>query len=406
MKVIRKPDYEWFVIVLFSILPVVDSINGILIRAGLPSVAIVYKVFLMAVLMIPIIQRRVVNTKVFAGMLAIVVYTIATMVLNFIFLRESFIELTFPIKLLFNVITLVLLWSNIDNNVLSGNTIYKIFTNNVYLMLVCMLVPYVLGIGYTIYSGGHGYKAFFYSNNELNVVLIILFYFCLFKVAEKFTICNLILLGGMFICVLMMSTKSSIIVCAVGVVIFLLKCLKRIDIRVKTVAIVSVIGALFIAKDFLWEKIEAFLGRQSGLMTVYSGDLLATITSGRLYYIEEASAEFATRDYPVFHFLFGNGFISKVLTEMDFVDIFSYMGLVGVLLIVVGILWIYYKSIPQFKRDENGVRHIGFLLIMAFSFIAGHVLFMATSGCYFVLYCCFIMSYNTEMDDGRYDNYI
>lgn len=406
MKVIRKPNYEWLIIVLFSILPVVDSINGILIRAGLPSVAILYKVFLMGVLMIPILQRKVVNAKVFGGMLFIVLYTVATMVVNYLLLRDDFIEITYPIKLLFNVITLVLLWSNIDNQVLSGNTIYKIFTYNVYLMLVCMLVPYVLGLGYTIYSGGHGYKAFFYSNNELNVVLIILFYFCLFKVAEEFSLVNLVLLGGIFICVLMMSTKSSIIVCAVGVVIFLLKCLKKIDVRIKILAVAAVGCVAFLARDFIWSQIQSFMGRQSGLFNVYSGDLLATITSGRMYYIEEALSEFVKRDFPIFHVLFGNGFISDVLTEMDFVDIFFYLGFVGVFAIIIGLLWIYYKSIPQFKRDKNGVRHIGFLLIMAFSFIAGHVLFMATSGCYFVLYCCFIMTYNSEMDDGRYEKYV
>lgn len=396
MFTVRKLNYESVIVVLFSILPLVDSINGILIRQGLPSVAILYKAMLVGILLIPILNRRIANKNVFGFVVAFIVYLIFTMILNYAIIGESFIELSYPIKIIFNVVTFALLWSNIDCNILNGNTIYKIFDYNTYIMLLCMFVPYVLGLGYTIYSGGIGYKAFFYSNNELNATLIILFYFCLFKVSQKFNLMSLIQLGGIFVCVLMMNTKSSIIVCGVGVLVFLLKCLKKIDGRIKTIILIIGVGGIYLVKDFILEQISSFMSRQTGLLNVYGGDLLATLTSGRLYFIEDAVEELVSRPLYVVQVLFGNGFISSVLTEMDFVDIFFYMGIVGFIMVVIGLVWIYRKSIPNFRQDRNGVRKIGFLLIIAFSFIAGHVLFMATSGCYFVLYCCFIMTYSIE----------
>lgn len=403
---VQKLNVEKMVVLFFSLLPIVDSVNGILIRTGSFSISMAYKMFLMVLLLIPAIKRNKWNVRVLGGAVGLIIYILVSVLLNLLIIRKELIEVDFPIKMIFNIITFFLLWQNIENCNLSGKSIYKIFDNNVTIMMLSILVPYTLGLGYRIYSGGIGYKGFFYSQNELNAVLIILFYFCIFKISQKMTAWSIIQLVAIFVCVIMMNTKSSVIVCAVGGVIFVVQGLKKLDIRYKVVIAVAGAMVIFAAKDFILLQITSMLGRQNGLLNVYGGNVLATLTSGRIYFVQEAFEELMGRPLYHIHLLLGNGFISEVLTEMDCVDIFFYLGIVGVILVAFVLAWMYYKSSFTLRNDKNAIRKVGFLIIIAFSCITGHVLFMATSGCYFAMYCCFIMTYDVGVGGQEYECYI
>ena len=49
---IKRLTIEQIIVILFAILPVVDSLNGILISKGLPSIGTLYKLFTVAVLFV------------------------------------------------------------------------------------------------------------------------------------------------------------------------------------------------------------------------------------------------------------------------------------------------------------------------------------------------------------------
>lgn len=392
----EKMSFQKLIVIMFSVLPIIDSINGIFIRNNIPSIGSIYKILIMIILAIPIIREKKIDTGLFNALIGVVVYILSSMTLNYCIFKEPFISLDFPIKLIFNVLMFILLLQNIWNDRIKGKDVYTIFNNNVYLMIGSMLIPYILGMGETIYSGNIGYKGFFYSQNELNASLIVLFYFCLYKVIQKFNLISFCQLVGIFLCVIMMSTKSSLIACAVGMGLFLINCLKRFDARLKLITVVSAVIALFVGYGFIVQKIQAAMTRQVSLFSMYGSDLLATLTSGRVYLIEEAWVQLWESPSYFIQLVIGNGFISTELVEMDLIDIFFYLGSAGAIIAIFILLWIYIYSRNNLSKDKSCIRAIGYLLIIAFSCIAGHVLFMAVSGSYFIMYCCFIMTYSDE----------
>lgn len=390
---IKQLTIEQVIVLLFSILPVVDSVNGILITAGLPSIGTIYKVLTLAVLFVFVLRAGSSNGPMLVSCLCIIMYMTLSIFINIYIFSGELINADYPIKLLFNVLTLVLLISCNQAGFISGKAIYTILNINTWLMIVMILVPYALGLGSTIYSGGIGYKGFFYSNNELSVALIILFYFSLYRLARQISVLNLVQLGAIMICVLLLNTKSGMAACLAGGGLFAVEYLLRKDTKFKIPLILVMLLGLYVAKDFIIEQIEGFMTRQTYLHGLYGGSLLDTILSGRTFYLEDAWESF--RDGPgfLFRFLFGNGFCSNHLVEMDFVDIFFYLGFFGVVGLTVFLIYIFAASLKHFKKDGTLVRPFGFFMVIGFAFLAGHIFFMATSGCYFVLLCCLCLMY-------------
>ncbi len=393
---IKRLTIEQIIVILFSVLPVVDSLNGILISKGLPSIGTLYKIFALGVLMLFTCRKGGIFAPLLLSTVGVLVYSVFSIFVNVYFLGGRLINTDYPIKLIFNVLTLALLLNCYRVGYLTGEGIYRILNINTWLMIALILVPYALGLGNTIYSGGIGYKGFFYSNNELSVALIILFYFALYRLARKLGVFQIIQLLGIMICVLLLNTKSGMAACLAGGALFVVEYLCRRKAKFKGLVILAILLGLYVAKDFIIEQIQGFLTRQNFLHGLYGGSLLDTILSGRTFYLEDAWGALAKGPAFVFRFLFGNGFCSEVLVEMDFIDIFFYLGFFGVVGLSAFLLWIFVKSVPNFKQDGTLVRPVGFLMTIGFAFLAGHIFFMATSGCYFVLLCCLCLMYFPE----------
>lgn len=393
---IKQLTIERIIIFLFSILPVVDSLNGILITRGLPSIGTLYKVFVLGVLFVFMLRQGGAPGPVILCCLGVVMYMAASIFVNLFVFSGKLINTDFPIKLLFNVLTLALLYNCFRHNLIDGKSIYTILNISTWLMIIMILVPYVLGMGSTIYSGGIGYKGFFYSNNELSVALIILFYFSLFRLARKISITRIIQLGAIMVCVLLLNTKSGMAACLAGGALFVVEYLCRREAKFKGLVVLMILLALYVAKDFIIEQVKGFMTRQTYLHGLYGGSLLDTILSGRTFFLEDAWQALVTGPGFVFRFLFGNGFCSETLVEMDFIDIFFYLGFFGVAGITGFLIYIFAASIKNFRKDRTLVRPFGFLMVIGFAFLAGHTFFMATSGCYFVLLCGLNLLYYPE----------
>lgn len=390
---IRQLTIERVIIFLFSILPVVDSLNGILITKGLPSVGTVYKMLVLGVLFVFALRSGGMYGPLLLSCLGIVIYMAVSIFINLYIFSGTLLSKDYPIKLLFNVLTLVLLVNCFKVGYIDGKSIYTILNINTWLMIAVILVPYALGLGSTIYSGGIGYKGFFYSNNELSVALIILFYFSLYQLARRISILNLVQLGAIMICVLLLNTKSGMAACLAGGGLFVAEYLLRRDTKFKIPLILVMLLGLYVAKDFIIEQVDGFMTRQTYLHGLYGGSLIDTILSGRTFKLESAWEEMTAGSGFVFRFLFGNGFCSEVLVEMDFVDIFFYLGFFGVAGLTGFLIYIFFASVKNYKKDGTLVRPFGFLMVIGFAFLAGHVFFMATAGCYFALLCCLLWMY-------------
>lgn len=393
----NKSSVKGLIVFLFSILPLIDSLNGYLIRERGTSIGAAYKMLLICILAFLVIRTGKITMSKMLKIGIPALYVALSVGIN-ILMGGEVLNMDYPIKLVFNLVLFSLLLEVCKYGITDGKALYQILNYSSILMIFCMLVPYLLNVGYTIYSSGQGYKAFFYSQNELNACLIILFFFCLYKAIMKMNLAAMIQLAAIFVCVMLLSTKSSMIACAAGGGVFVLEYLRRKDSKYKFAMIILLVAAAAMAGDFAIRQISAMFERQGYLSAIYNSDVLATITSGRSRFVQSAWELLWNNPAFFFQLLFGNGFCSSVLCEMDFIDIFFFLGAVGAAATVSFFIYVFFKSSRNFKKDESIIRPFAFILILGFAFITGHVLFMATSGCYFVLLCCFNLLY---VDDSH-----
>jgi hypothetical protein len=269
-------------------------------------------------------------------------------------------------------------------------------------LIVCYLVPYALGLGNEVYSNGLGYKAFFIAQNELNLIVVVMVFFMAYKLILRVQFIDLIKMGLLILCGILLNTKTSIIACFMALAIWFGTAILKGDRKAKFITIVSALVGVMVLKDRILQTVSGSLQRFTALQTkYYNGSILTSVLSGRNYYVRNAW-EYFTSEHTQFRFFFGNGFCSDYLTEMDLIDIFFYLGLVGTVCVGIFLCWVLKKSVQNMKADNTIIRPISFVVIIALLTISGHVLFMAMSGCYFVVYVCFLICYkNTTSTSGQ-----
>ena len=388
--------FESLIVTMFAILPIVDSVNGFLVQRGGFSVASIYKVLLCGILVLSLLRVQQVRAKTLGVLLVSVLYIAFSVGVNLFLFSAKDLQTDFVIKLLFNIITLALLLENLNNGTLSGRSVQHMLNFSAWLLPVCYFVPYVLGLGNRVYGGSMGYKAFFIAQNELSLIIIVLFYFCLYKLTQKVRFATLVQIGLLLLCGLLLNTKSTILACLLGTGVCFLYIMVKMSLQIRLAGVIILIAGYLAFRDVIIEVCTAMIGRFTTLMTKhYAGSVFTAILSGRDYLLEKAWTAL-TEEHFLFRFLFGNGFCSNILVEMDILDIFFYLGFFGAVVTVFFLVMVYVKSRKNFKTDPAPIRWLSYLVIVFFLSITGHVLFMAMSGCYFVLYLSFLLTVPTE----------
>lgn len=393
----NKFNMQLLFITLCSLLPFVDSINGVL--SGHASIGSVYKILLLAVLGLSLILSKVKPDHIKLKVLAILVLYITIIVLcNSKVFGDSILSNSIPIKMIFNIVFFFLLSEALVNNVLSKQSLFMILNNSSWVFIVCFLIPYILGLGNTIYAHGMGYKAFFISQNELSFVLLALCLFAAYELHVKITVVRVIQLVLLAMCGFLINTKSTIFGCLLAIVILVFEKIKKSDLRIKLTTLGVVLVFAFIFKNLLFSSIGSVISRFTSLKSnYYNGSILTAILSGRNLYIQSAWTYLVKKHF-IFRLIFGNGFCTKYLVEMDFVDMFFFMGIIGEAIFIY-FMYRLGKNIYKMKEQDGcRIRFLYFCIVLAFMFITGHVIFMAMSGTYFVLFCCYLIS--NQMDQG------
>lgn len=389
MSITISKNINKLFLLMIAIFPVIDSINGYLVRTFDFSIGTIYKAICIFILFLYWFIHSTSKTLI-VKLICIIGYIICSVGLNILFNGPEQLLADMVVKLSFNIVFFCLIKEFINKNFIDKSLLKKVMTIQSTLIILVLLIPYILGIGYTSYSGGLGYKGFFYSHNELNATLLILFYFCLGNInlkKEKYYIVLSILLG---ICLFLMSSKSSMIGCIAGVCIYAIsqiKNLKKDYINKKVIGLIA-LGTIIII-CIIAPFIESFIVRQKVLFSNFSGDILSTLTSGRNLFVINAWDTLINSGSFVIKLIVGNGFVSNILIEMDFIDLFFYLGSIG----VIGGAYFIYKMLLYTKRNckKNYLRLFGLVVIIAFSFFTGHILFTATASTYFIIFSIYNM---------------
>lgn len=385
---------------ILAISPLIDSFNGYLIKSGITkgiSLGDVYRGIM--IIFILVIWSKCISKVNLGIMLILLGYLTSISLVQILFQISNNSLLNEFSNVAQWSIAFILVFSYIDFyrvGIMKINVIDKVFDIWCVITPLTLIVPYILGIGFSTYYD-IGYKGFYYATNAITYFLIILFLMNMFKLTEKITLFRLFQTGVTAFCIAMLGTKSGYILLAVILIIsILIQYKKNFKKGVTSLLLVTITffttGYLFL--EVYAEQIEKIIGRHS-YFSKTSDSFISFITTGRSDRISEYYMYIKHSKSFIFRLLFGSGYnIEKILgsIEMDYFDAFFMFGLIGLLIIVWFTLYVFNKGL----KKSNWVFIIAYIITIAFSILGGHIWNNALSStCFAMISCKLILGKDT-----------
>ena len=300
-----------------------------------------------------------------------------------------FTEIQGLVKVFYFPILFISIYSIKDEIKTSKMTLFVIL----FLYLIFIFVPTLLGIGYKSYEvTKEGTLGFFNSANEVSGIISILtpiMFIILYK--AKNLIPKLILLVMYLVVILMMGTKTPLISLIITLFVVFIYFGKKfiieknykviiISILVIIIGIISLV--LVIPKTNFYKNIRThldYLGLNN-ITEVFSKEKYVDhfIFSSRIKFLKKKAKIY--NNEPLYKKIFGIGYINNnkqtKMIEMDYFDIYYSHGIIGFIIFFVPIIYIIYKIFKN-KRNksfDNIMLYVSVLLIVLLSLLTGHII--------------------------------
>lgn len=260
--------------------------------------------------------------------------------------------------------------------------IKRIIKYNIYIVILNIVLTLV-GLGYYAYSGKIGAIGFFYAQNELSYILLLLFSFHLMFAADK---SKSILLVQCIVLVLL----TVVVGMKLSIVGFLLFSLLIISLRLKLyqrIILVST-GGVIVAYVIisLLEYINPLLKMWEHKYN-QTGNIFLFLLSRRDVFLLEELSNFVKLTY--YSLFFGGA--QDITVEMDLFDTLFNYGVIGVILVYSFYTFVGVK-ILQVSNDiirKGGIALM--IFIMLASFFGGHFIYSGLVGYFFSLFFSYII---------------
>ena len=381
---------------LLTILPVMDSLNGLINGGGNEnglSLGIIYRIIIVIVSFSYWLLYGV-DKKYLLYFLFVLFYLTISVIRSPLYL-SSYLILMFKLILpLVIVITLRILYKNNIFNKSKLNTILDIWQ---FLFPLTLLVAYVLGIGFATYTfnatssttdASVGFKGLYYAQNDISYVMDILYYYSLRKLLKTKNILNIVGYFFSLASVLLLGLKSGYILVLIITIFMIGRQLKS-----KKELLSSILLFVFIVLGFIF----AF--------NIFSNDISKVIDRWQYFYDNRTSFfsfltsmrsdrivpinRWVNSNYGVIGLLFGTGYnyahitgsIVPEIVEMDLIDVYFQIGIIGIIIIYGFYFKIYFQNLRTSFYSN------AFLLTILISTLNGHVLETALSGVFFAVIC-------------------
>ena len=364
-----KKIIDKIIIIFLFIQPLLDVLTSIQIRYNFLSVyisSIIRVLFMLFVLIYMIIYK----------------YDLKIIILLFIYgiIELGYLYFGSSISLLFNVIrifylpVMILFFSKYDIKI---NKKYILIIYLMYLLL--LLIPTVCGFSFDIYTGADDKKGFiglFYGGNELSGILlgmlpIILIYL---KDIKKIylRVIYYVLIVATFILV---STKTLFLGGILVLLVFLYRYIKNKRIKNKKGIILSIVGVLLLVLIILpytpvMNNIKITLNyyginEPKDVFSLYALDNV--IFSRRLSYADNLFNEYSNSS--IQNRLLGLSTVNTIKdSEIDLVDIFVTIGLIGIIIYVFIMTYLIRHEKMKFEYKFS------LILFIVMSLFSGHIL--------------------------------
>lgn len=398
-------------IFLLSCTALVDAINGALI-SFIPTLPISFgQIFRFILLMVLIfyISSTGLNRKQSFFLLVLFIYFLSTTLMTE-FNHSSLIvllnDITYAAKLLLPMLIIVIFKRLSEKEALNYKSVEKILEVNLLFITISMTILKILNLGQTVYEDGIGFKGFYYSNNELSIVLGGLFIYSLDKLyTEKSkNLKYLIYILLLFETMILIGAKTSYIIIIVATIIYLIKFLRK----QKAVAFVKLIPissfivlAMIVIFNIFKSEIMDIYNRQKYFLAEYS-DFTSFILSNRNSLLEIINVNYISPNMHWYTVLVGfrNNIIENDSTfisiELDLHSIYFNYGFIGLALVLA-----FYGQLLKgvFTKNHKVFAYkLTVMLFFLFSALAGHVFFGAFANTFLAIFCIPIIA-KMQRDD-------
>ncbi|MGF2941314.1 hypothetical protein [Enterococcus xiangfangensis] len=374
--------------IFLGLIPIVDMINGynLLENNSIGSlVGVVFRIVSILFLFFLIIQKnrilRLVLLNLFILFIFLVVYINYFRTKNVNGLID---EAMYATKLILPILYALGISNAVNNGIVDEDIVDKILTFFSFLVPLTLIVPMILNLGYSSYDLGGGYKGFYYSNNELNILMISITIFNFWQLTahkKKFFFIPFLLNS---VSMLLIGSKTSILcVLLLGMIYFF----RKISIQsiIKILIVLTIL--IFLGSRIFSEFFDEIIFRFQYYYTITNGsdNIFNFLLSNRnLRIVPTITEVFLTNKSGFLNFIFGYGHyqqfdpnVLQSIMEMDFVDTIIWYGVV----VTAAVLGFYiYVLIRGIKRKADFVYILIYITIFSFSIVAGHVLYSALAG--------------------------
>lgn len=393
-----KLDANNVLIALFSIMPLVDSMNGFLLRGGFSAILSVGDMYRIGVILVMLTYYcHGIRRSYILALVSVAAYGFISILFHAVAIRPGEANVLSEINLLVQLLLSPLLIFSLLMAVSNGTVKRKVFSiildNLQWVAPLTILVPYVMGLGYSTYSAAEGdlvgYKAFYYATNGISFMLIALFARAVYGFLSARSMRGLIVVLINGAALALIGTKSTLAMLVIAFLIAIYCIYGNKIIKMLTAVIfLGAVGATIwhFASDSILSFLSPILGRWDYFSTsVYQGDIVAALTSGRVNQVATHWKELST-NHSGLSILVGLGDMSDTIRicEMDFFDVFFQFGLIGLLALLLFLCFVMNRA-----REFSGRRGFGTCMLVffvAYAFVVGHVFNNALSSMVFSLF--------------------
>lgn len=227
-----------------------------------------------------------------------------------------------------------------------------------------------------------GYQGLIPAQNEVSAFFILAFFYFLIKVSYRrqgFVGLILTTVAGV-----LTGTKVTLIlpiILAFYVLGWLVKYTRTSRKYLPLAIIVLILGlTVFISRGYLLSRLQPTINYFSYSFDHDNRSLISIIVSGRDIKVQNFISMYLSK-FNLFNYLFGGQDLARYSTEMDIIDVFARLGLIGGL-----IFYFYYVRLLLIPYRTIDLNRILFIFIwLGVSILSGHIIFSAINATYLAI---------------------
>ncbi len=297
------------------------------------------------------------------------------------------IKMLYPIALIYALCVLV----NLEHVNIYDIDKYLYIISWIYPLSI--IIPYVLGVGFKAYKNS-GFSGYYAAGNEISIILSVMFIIQMEYMYKKFSLFSVVGVLIAALSTILTGTKAGLIVVVGGVLCYFFRkdknVLKKNVYRI--LAIVIAIIVIYIIVNVLGSELSANIDRLRFKYNQLNNNITNFMFSNRNTEIMPSIKRLVENPIRLF---FGEGFYGQIyiyaknngLIEMDFFDSLVQNGIFYSLAI-----WKFYLKNFLYSKDctRKNYKLAGILMIL-YSFMAGHTLCSSNTGGVLAVLCVGVM---------------